>query len=70
MVIPTGAVHECRDPDDDLVLETALLGHAQYLVTRDDDIKRDLELIERLQAYGVTVLSVQQFLVKLDAVDT
>ena len=70
MIVPTGSVHECRDPDDDLVLETALLGHAQYVVTRDDDIKRDLDLIERLQTHGVTVLSVQQFLAKLDAGET
>ncbi len=67
IVVPTGSVRECRDPDDDLVLETAILGHAQYAVTRDDDIKRDLNLIERLQARGVIVLSVQQFLIKLEA---
>jgi putative PIN family toxin of toxin-antitoxin system len=42
VVVPTGSVHECRDPDDDMILETALLGQAQYAVTRDDDIKRDL----------------------------
>lgn len=67
IVVPTGFVRECRDPEDDLILETAILGHAQYAVTRDDDIKRDLNLIEHLQGHGVTVLSVQQFLTKLDA---
>jgi putative PIN family toxin of toxin-antitoxin system len=66
IVVPTGAVRECRDPDDDLILETALVGQAQYAVTRDDDIKRDRDLIEHLRAHGVTVLSVQQFLDKLD----
>lgn len=65
IVVPTGAVRECRDPDDDLILETAILGQAQYAVSRDDDIKRDLDLIQHLQAHGVTVLSVQQFLTKL-----
>jgi uncharacterized protein len=67
VVAPTGSVRECRDPDDDLILETAILGQAQYAVTRDDDIKRDLDLIKHLQTHGVAVLSVQQFLAKLDA---
>jgi putative PIN family toxin of toxin-antitoxin system len=62
VVVPSGTMHECRDPDDDLVLETALLGHAQYVVTRDDDIKRDLDLIEHLQMRGVVVVTVQRFL--------
>ncbi len=67
IIVPTGLVRECRDPDDDLILETAMLGQAQYAVSRDDDIKRDLDLIKHLQAHGVAVLSVQQFLNKLDA---
>ncbi len=65
IVVPTGSIRECRDPDDDLILETAILGQAQYAVTRDDDIKRDRDLMNHLQARGVTVLSVQQFLEKL-----
>ncbi len=65
-VVPTGSVHECRDPDDDLILETAILGQAQYAVTRDDDIKSDRELVERLKAHGVAVLSVRQFRSKLE----
>jgi putative PIN family toxin of toxin-antitoxin system len=67
VVLPTGALRECRDPDDDLILETALLGQARYAVSRDDDIKRDRDLIKHLQAHGVAILSVQQFLDKLDA---
>ena len=67
IVVPTGSVRECRDPNDDLILETAILGQAQSAVSRDDDIKRNRDLIEHLQAHGVTVLSIQQFLTKLDA---
>lgn len=60
--IPTGNLHLCRDPDDDVLLETALFGGAQYFVSRDDDVKRDQELMARLEERGVTVLSVAQFL--------
>lgn len=59
---PTGDLHLCRDPDDDILLETALLGGARYFVSRDDDVKRDQELIARLEERGVTVLSVAHFL--------
>jgi len=64
-VMPTGDLQVCRDPDDDLILETALLGHAKYLVSRDDDIKRDQDLMAQMEAHDVAVLSVQQFLERL-----
>jgi putative PIN family toxin of toxin-antitoxin system len=67
IVVPTGSVRECRDRDDDLILETALLGQAQFAVTRDDDIKGDHNLVEQLESHGVTVLTVQHFLDRLDA---
>jgi putative PIN family toxin of toxin-antitoxin system len=66
-VTPTGRLRVCRDPDDDVVLETALLGHASYAVSRDDDIKRDPDLIAQMEARGIKVLSVQQFVDFLDA---
>lgn len=47
-VEPPGELHLCRDPEDDLALETALLGGAKYMVKRDDDLKRDLELLKRM----------------------
>lgn len=58
----TGKVHLCRDPDDDLVLETALVGNAQVLVSRDDDLKDDVDLITQMQKSGIQVFSVQRFL--------
>lgn len=61
-VTPAGQLKVCRDPDDNLILETALLGQARYAVSRDDDIKRDRDLIAQMEAHGVTVLSIQQFL--------
>jgi putative PIN family toxin of toxin-antitoxin system len=65
-VEPTGKLRLCRDPDDDLVLETALLGRAEQMVTRDDDIKRDLDLIKHMRAQEVIVLSISQFLELLE----
>jgi uncharacterized protein len=62
---PRGDLHVCRDPDDDIMLETALLGGAQFAVSRDDDIKRDLDLMEHLRVRGVEVLSVAQLVALL-----
>lgn len=63
---PTGNLHLCRDPDDDILLETALVGGARYFVSRDDDVKRDQELIARLKEWGVEILSVARFLALLE----
>ena len=60
-----GDISICRDPHDNMVLETAILGKAEYLVTRDDDLKRDLELIQKMAEWGIQVVSVQQFLKRL-----
>jgi hypothetical protein len=57
-----GDTHWCRDPRDNMLLETALCGNARFLVTRDDDLKRDPELIAQMQSRGIRVVSVQQFL--------
>lgn len=47
---------------DDLLLETAILGKAHLAVSRDDDLKRDLDPIARLKEHGVQVRSLAQFL--------
>ena len=62
VVFPTGAFKGCRDPRDNFLLEAALLGRAEYLVSRDDDLKRDVELIEAMEQEGIRILSVQQFI--------
>jgi len=61
-VMPRGELHVCRDPDDNLLLETALLGGAHYVVSRDDDIKREQDLVTQMEARGITVLGIQRFL--------
>ena len=37
-VAPTRRVKVCRDPDDNVVIETALAGQAAYIVTGDEDL--------------------------------
>ncbi len=51
----------CRDPDDDLVLATAISGRAELVGTSDQD------LLVLQQYEGVRVVSPRQFLEWLDA---
>jgi len=55
-------INLCRDNKDNMVLETAIKSRADYLVTRDDDIKRDPKLIEEMKKKGIKVLPVSKFL--------
>ena len=57
-----GTVHVCRDPKDDMVIETAINGRADVLVSRDDDLKRSPEVAAALLEHNVRVLTVQRFL--------
>lgn len=65
VVRTSGELQICRDPDDDQIVEAAIGGKAQYLVTRDDDLKRDLDLIKMARRNRVRVVSVRQFLRRL-----
>jgi len=58
----SGTLRACRDPDDDEILEAAIRSNSRYLVTRDDDLKRDVDLIVAARRHGVRVISVRQFL--------
>ena len=61
-VLLSGEISICRDNDDNLIIETAIKGQAQYIVTRDDDMKFDNNVSLFLLKYGITVSSVAQFL--------
>jgi len=61
-VLLSGNIGICRDKDDNLVIETAIKGKAEYLVSRDDDVKLDKEVSNFLSKYGVSVTSVAKFL--------
>ena len=62
LAVVGGEVQICRDPKDDMVIETAINGHADALVSRDDDLKRAPEVVSLLAERGIRVLSVQRFL--------
>lgn len=61
LVSVSGELRLCRDPDDDLILETAIQGQATYVVSRDEDMTRDLELIHHLRQQGIETITVQRF---------
>jgi uncharacterized protein len=66
LLVPvTGSLALCRDPDDDVLLETALAGHAPYIVSRDEDLTRDLDLHEAATRLGIQLVTVAQFLQEL-----
>ncbi|MBI5141483.1 MAG: putative toxin-antitoxin system toxin component, PIN family [Nitrospirae bacterium] len=52
----------CRDPDDDIVIETAIRGNARYLITGDKDIFEDSSVLAFLMRHGVTAVRAVQFL--------
>ena len=68
VVEPAAHIALCRDPKDDIFLDVAMAGQANYLVTGDDDLKGDLMLRERAHSeYGVQIVGVPEFLALLAA---
>lgn len=63
-----GNLKLCRDPYDDLILETAIVSNVKYMVSRDDDIKGDIELITQMKNRGIIVSTVNHFLQQLSTV--
>ena len=59
----------CRDPRDDMLVETAEAGGAAYIISRDEDITRDPELAARLKERGIEPITVARFLALLGSLD-
>ena len=57
--IPIVLAAVCRDPDDNMVLECALEGHAQYIVSGDKD------LLELKEFRGIRLVRAAEFLILL-----
>ena len=54
--IPRVLTTVCRDPDDNMVLECALEGHAQYIVSGD------MDLLELIEFRGIRIVRAAEFL--------
>ena len=67
LVVISGQLKLCRDERDNIFLETAIVASAEYLISRDDDLKGDSDLIGQMRARGVEVITVSHFLEKLAA---
>lgn len=61
----SGALQLCRDPDDDVLVESAIVGGATYIVSRDENISRDLELLVQLKKRGIKAMTVSRFLAEV-----
>lgn len=61
-----GSTKVCRDPDDDIIIETAVRGKSKYLVTGDRDIMDDKGVLSYLSRHGVSVVSLSGFLAVID----
>ena len=70
MVTIHGEVSWCRDVKDNIVVETAIQGGAAYIVSRDEDLTRDLNLVAILQDLSIEAVTVARFLQLLDAEPT
>lgn len=65
----TGTLKVCRDPNDDMVIETAVLGNADVIVSEDKDLLEDPAVIAELARSGIRVLGIAQFLTESDRAD-
>jgi putative PIN family toxin of toxin-antitoxin system len=67
LVPVSGTVQVCRDPDDNVVIETAMGGRADLLVSGDQDLTHAQEVAEHLAGVGIRVITVRRFLEELDS---
>lgn len=58
----SGALHVCKDPDDDIFLETALIADADFLVTKN------LKHFPKKSYQGIKIVKVSAFLRELEKV--
>jgi uncharacterized protein len=66
VVSTSGALRLCRDPNDDMVIEAAVEGRVDVVVSEDKDLTDDPPVVALLASLGVRVLTLAQFLDELD----
>jgi putative PIN family toxin of toxin-antitoxin system len=67
IVRPRGHLAICRDPSDDYLIEMALLGKASHLVSEDNDLFDDADIVELLRQYDIQLVRVGTFAQTLTA---
>ena len=55
----------CRDPKDDMLIDCAVSGRVQFLVSSDNDLVDDAELKQALFEFGVAIVEPPHFLEKI-----
>jgi len=67
VITPALHITLCRDPKDDVLLEVAVAGQADYLVSADLDLTDDPNLKATMEAqHGVCVVTLFEFLAALE----
>jgi putative PIN family toxin of toxin-antitoxin system len=61
----TEALAVCRDATDNRLIETALVGIADRVVSGDKDVRRDPAVVAFLTALGIPVVSAREFVEEL-----
>ncbi|MFN3763286.1 MAG: putative toxin-antitoxin system toxin component, PIN family, partial [Anaerolineae bacterium] len=62
IITPTITISLCRDSKDDMLLEVAVAGRADYLVSADRDLIDDSRLREIMRTqYGVQIVTAAEF---------
>jgi putative PIN family toxin of toxin-antitoxin system len=61
LVHPGDRLAICRDPQDDYLIEMALLGRATHLVSEDADLYDDPDIVEFLRQSGIQAVRVGVF---------
>lgn len=64
-VEPAGRLALCRDPKDDYLLEMALLGRATHIVSEDNDLHDDPDIVAFLDQRGIRLARLGEFLATL-----
>jgi putative PIN family toxin of toxin-antitoxin system len=66
VITPTYHITLCRDPKDDVLLEVAATGRADYLVSADRDLTDAPHLKATMEArYGAKIVTMSEFLTAL-----
>jgi len=62
IIKPAVVIQICRDPDDDKIINCAIMGRPHYLVSGDADLYDDKNVKRILFEYGVQIIKPERFI--------